>query len=80
MRELHDQLSRYVQHVADGAEVTVTMRGRPVARIVPVADADPLADLRARGLVREPTTTRRWLPRRRVRARGSVSELLEEER
>jgi prevent-host-death family protein len=58
VRELHDHLSRYVQHVGAGAEVVVTMRGRRVARLVPVGDADPLADLRARGLVREPATPR----------------------
>src|SRR5438093_687649 len=58
VRELHDRLSRYVQHVQDGAEVVVTMRGRRVARLVPVDEIDPLADLRARGLVREPTAPR----------------------
>jgi prevent-host-death family protein len=52
VRELHDRLSRYVQHVQDGAEVVVTMRGRRVARLVPIDQIDPLADLRARGLVR----------------------------
>jgi prevent-host-death family protein len=56
VRELHDRLSRYVQHVKDGGEVVVTMRGRRVARLVPVDEIDPLADLRARGLVRDPTT------------------------
>ena len=48
VRELHDRLSRYVQHVQGGAEVVVTMLGRRVARLVPVAELDPLADLRAR--------------------------------
>jgi hypothetical protein len=28
VRELHDRLSRYVQHVKDGGEMVVTMRGR----------------------------------------------------
>ena len=50
VRELHDRLSRYVQHVKDGGEVVVTMRGRRVARLIPVDELDPLADLRARGL------------------------------
>lgn len=56
MRELHDQLSRYLRAVQeDGTEVFVTMRGKRVARIVPIdhVDADPLADLRARGIVGE---------------------------
>jgi prevent-host-death family protein len=59
VRELHDHLSRYVQQVQDGAEIVVTMRGRQVARLVPVDGRDALADLRSRGLVREPTAPRR---------------------
>jgi prevent-host-death family protein len=55
VRELRGQLSRYVRHAAGGGEVVVTMRGRPVARLSPIKETDPLADLRARGLVREPT-------------------------
>jgi prevent-host-death family protein len=77
VRELHDRLSRYVQHVKDGAEVVVTMRGRRVARLVPVDEVDPLADLRARGLVREPTAPRRPRARRaRLKAGKPVSELV----
>lgn len=53
MRELHDQLSRYVRHAAEGGEVIVTMRGTPVARLAPLPSVDPLASLRARGLIRE---------------------------
>jgi prevent-host-death family protein len=45
VRELKGQLSRYLQEVASGEEVTVTLRGRPVARLVravPVAaDREP---------------------------------------
>lgn len=59
IRELHDQLSRYVHHVEEGGEVVVTMRGRRVARLSPVDKQDPLADLRMRGLVREPTQPKR---------------------
>jgi len=62
VRELHDQLSRYVRHVAEGAEVIVTMRGKPVARLTPLPSADPLATLRARGLIREGRRPRRRLP------------------
>jgi prevent-host-death family protein len=81
VRELHDQLSRYVQHVRDGGAVIVTMRGRQVARLVPIEDRDPLAELRARGLVREPTEPRR---RRRgqprLKTKGGVSELVADQR
>jgi prevent-host-death family protein len=67
IRELHDQLSRYVRHVAAGSEVVVTMRGEPVARLTPIEVADPLADLRRRGLVQEPTAD--WDPDEAVRPR-----------
>jgi prevent-host-death family protein len=81
VRELHDRLSRYVQHVKDGAEVVVTMRGRRVARLVPVDEVDPLADLRARGLVREPTAPPSPRARRaRLKARKPVSELVADQR
>jgi prevent-host-death family protein len=81
VRELHDRLSRYVQHVQDGAEVVVTMRGRRVARLVPVDEIDPLADLRARGLVREPTAPRRPRARRaRLKAGKPVSDLVADQR
>jgi prevent-host-death family protein len=80
MRELHDQLSRYVRHAAEGGEVIVTMRGRRVARLTPVSVDDPLSDLRARGLVQGPQ--RDWSLRRRGRPTpsGSVSDLLAEQR
>lgn len=62
--ELKAHLSRYLASVKEGEEVTVTERGRPVARLVPV---DPVAGRDARlgelarlGLVR--------LPRRKVTA------------
>jgi prevent-host-death family protein len=81
VRELHNRLSRYVQHVQAGAEVVVTMRGRRVARLVPVDEIDPLADLRARGLVREPTAPRSPRARRaRLTAAKPVSDLVADQR
>lgn len=81
VRELHDQLSRYLHHVGSGGEVVVTVRGRRVARLSGVGSTDPLADLRARGLVRDPQQTRRAMSgRSRLAALGSVSELVSEER
>ena len=81
VRELHDRLSRYVQHVQGGAEVVVTMRGRRVARLVPVDEPDPLASLRARGLVREPTAPRHpRAGRARLKAAKPVSDLVADQR
>jgi len=81
VRELHDQLSRYLRHVGAGGNVVVTMRGRRVARLSMVDDADPLADLRARGLVRDPERSRRRASGRELlTADGSISDLVSEQR
>lgn len=81
VRELHDHLSRYVRHVENGAEIVVTMRGRRVARLVPVDGPDPLADLRARGLVREPTADRlQRSGRARLVPAEPISDLVEDQR
>lgn len=80
VRELHNQLSRYLRHVSSGSDVVVTMRGRRVARLSRVDD-DPLADLRARGLVRDPQRARRRATGRELlTANGSVSDLVSEQR
>ena len=81
VRELHDQLSRYLRQVGSGGDVVVTMRGRRVARLSKVDDADPLADLRARGLVRDPDRSRRRARGRELlTADSSVSDLVSEQR
>ena len=78
VRELHDRLSAYLEQVEQGGEVVVTRRGRRIARIS-APDADPLADLARRGLVRLPARPRS--PRRaRIEAAGSVSDLVAEQR
>lgn len=81
VRELHDQLSRYLRHVDSGGEVVITVRGRRVARLSMVDDADPLADLRARGLVRDPLRSRRRASGRKLLgAGGEISDLVGEQR
>jgi prevent-host-death family protein len=75
--ELKDRLSEHLRAVEKGAEITVTDRHRPIARIVPM----PQGERRPRVL--EPS---RAFPairdRRRKRSRWGVSstELLAEER
>ncbi len=81
VRELHDQLSRYLRHVGSGGDVVVTMRGRRVARLSKVDDADPLSDLRARGLVSDPQRPRRHTSGRELLTTdGSVADLVSEQR
>ena len=75
VRELHDRLSEHLDRVEHGAEVVVTRRGKPVARLSGLAVQDLLDDLVRRGLVTLPE--RPHSPRRaRVKPRGSVSELV----
>ena len=80
VRELHDHLSRYLRDVAQGGEVLVTMRGKRVARLSPIDAADPLAELRARGLIQEPSGPRRRGARSGIRPSEPVSPLVAEQR
>lgn len=81
VRELHDQLSRYVQHAGSGGDVVVTIRGRRVARLSGLDVVDPLSDLRLRGLVCDPQRSRqRARGRKLLTADGSVSDLVSDQR
>ena len=83
--ELKARLSEYLGQVRSGEEVVVTDRGRPVARIVPVADREPhLAELERRGLLRvgHGTLPKDFLDRPRPRSAGTpvLDALIEERR
>jgi len=54
IRELKQHASKVVARAAAGEIVTVTDRGRPVARLVPIA-CGRLEELRVSGALREPT-------------------------
>ncbi|XSG85848.1 MAG: type II toxin-antitoxin system Phd/YefM family antitoxin [Methylohalobius sp. ZOD2] len=41
VRELKAHLSEYLRRVAEGEEVTVTVRGKPVARLTPILSPKP---------------------------------------
>ena len=79
VRELHDRLSEHLERVERGAQFVVTRRGRPIARLSAVDAEDPLADLVRRGLVTGPGRPRS-ARRAGVKARGSVSDLVSEQR
>jgi prevent-host-death family protein len=76
IRELRDQLSRYLNQVRDGAEVTVTDHGRAVARIVPIDQPRVLDRLIEQGRVTPAQQADRRRPRRRIKASGEVSPLV----
>jgi prevent-host-death family protein len=79
VRELKDNLSRYLARVKGGEEVVVTEHGRPVAWLVPRPRPDRLAELIAEGRVTAARTSRRTVPKL-VRPRGPVSDLVAEQR
>lgn len=81
VRDLKNNLSRYLDQVEAGVEIVVTDRGRPIARLNSMADEpnDKLAALIEAGLVRPPTSKVRQRPVP-LRSSGSVSDLVAEQR
>lgn len=81
VRDLKNNLSRYLDQVEAGVEIVVTDRGRPIARLNGMADQsnDKLAALIEAGLVRPPTSKVRQRPVP-LRSSGSVSDLVAEQR
>ncbi|MDR0625852.1 MAG: type II toxin-antitoxin system prevent-host-death family antitoxin [Bifidobacteriaceae bacterium] len=62
IRELKQYTSRVVARVSAGEALTVTDRGRPVARLVPHG-SDPVQSLVEAGLATPPSAPIRSLPR-----------------
>lgn len=55
IRELRQNLTTYVKRVRDGEHFTITERGKPVGRLVPlIEDEDPVARLIAEGKLKPP--------------------------
>lgn len=71
IRELKDSASSIIDRVEDGEAITVTKRGRPVARILSTSTPPHLAALVAEGSVR-PSEGRRHTPRP-IKLRGTGS-------
>jgi prevent-host-death family protein len=79
VRDLHDRLSAHLERVEQGATLVVTRRGRRIARLSSTDLQDPVEDLVRRGLIIAPTRARSSR-RARVKATGSVSDLVAEQR
>ncbi len=79
IRDLRDGLSRHLAHVRAGHTLTVTDHGVPVARIVPVGVPTALERLVADGRV-TPAKRQKRGAGRRVKATGTVSDLVAEQR
>lgn len=78
--ELRANLKTYVDRARAGERVVVTERGVPVARLVTVDDEDLLARLEREGVITPAKTPKRPIASkgRRVKAKGSVSDLVVE--
>jgi len=79
VRQLRDELSRHLAKVRDGATITVTDHGRPIARISPVGRPTKLEQLIAEGRVTPAKKTKSPAPEPAA-ARGLVSDLVAEQR
>jgi prevent-host-death family protein len=80
IRELRNQLSKWVARVRGGEEVTITDRGKAVARIVPVEGESNYDRLVREGVITPARARRRPRARPRVEASGSVSDLVVDDR
>ncbi len=80
IRELKNNLSRYLAQVGNGDEVIVTDRGRAVARITPIGVERTIDRLIAQGVVIPASETKRAAPTKRETTKQPVSPLIAEQR
>jgi prevent-host-death family protein len=81
VRDLKNNLSRYLDRVQAGEELVVTDRGRPIARVTSIDRAtDRLAQLVEAGIVRPPRNRRRAALPTRTKPNGNVSDLIDAQR
>ncbi|MPZ54789.1 MAG: type II toxin-antitoxin system prevent-host-death family antitoxin [Acidimicrobiia bacterium] len=83
--EIKARLSEYLARVRRGEDLIITDRGRPVARIVPLADVGShIAELERGGQIRRPTRSLDpaflTQPRHRLAERESLLEAVLDER
>ena len=79
VRELRDNLSRYLDRVRDGEEVVVTDRGHAIARVLPIGAERVLDNLIASGVVTPARQAKRSIGKP-IKARGTASDLVADQR
>jgi prevent-host-death family protein len=80
IRELRDNLSRFLDEVRTGRELIVTDRGRPVARIVATSGESWLDELVDAGVVTPPEHDLDLSSFGRVHAKGDLMEFVFDQR
>ncbi len=76
---MRNNLSKYLDKVADGEELVVTERGRAIARVLPVHADRAIDRLIAEGVV-VPAARRERSGSRPVKSNGRVSDLVVDQR
>lgn len=79
IRELRDHLSKYLEQVQGGDELVVTDRGRAIARVLPMSGERAIERLIREGKVTPATARKRSRPTP-LKAKGTVSDLVAEQR
>ena len=79
VRELRNNLSRYLDRVRDGNELVVTDRGHAIARVVPVSGERTLDRLIGEGVV-TPARQQRGRAPKPIKTKSTVSDLVDEQR
>jgi len=81
VRELRDNLSRWIGRAKRGQEIVITDRGKPVARLTKVDESPALDRLIARGLVTPARRPKTKIQRKDlIKTTGNVSDLVKEQR
>ncbi len=81
VRELRDNLSKWIARAKRGQDILITERGKPVARLTNVEESPALERLITKGIVtpaRNPKTKLRRSDL--IKTKGSVSDLVKEQR
>jgi prevent-host-death family protein len=81
VRELRDNLSKWIARAKRGQDILITERGKPVARLTHVEESPALERLIAKGLVtpaRSPKTKIRQNDL--IKTKGTISDLVKEQR
>jgi prevent-host-death family protein len=81
VRDLRNNLSKWLREVANGEELVITDRGRPIARLISSAWPSALEQLIAAGEIGPPRRGKGSDARRpTIKSRGSVSDLVADQR
>ena len=81
VRELRDNLSKWIARAKRGQDILITERGKPVARLTHVEESPALERLIAKGIVTPARNPKTKIRRNDlIKTKGSVSDLVKDQR